>query len=94
MTIRNKIVIELTTRIFVKKDMKKASRIVSRPKTRAENRRNNSSIIPFNLLHMYFEIFVWNSSDRDLFGLRRFQISSIMTAAMLLTHDDIELKLI
>jgi len=43
---------------------------------------------------MYFEIFVCNSSDRGLFGVRRFQISSIMTAAILFTPDDIELKFI
>jgi hypothetical protein len=74
--------------------MRKASRMVSRPKTRAENRINNTNVTSFHLLHMYFEIFVCNSSDRILFGVRRFQISSIMTAAILLTPDDIELKLI
>ncbi len=74
--------------------MRKASRIVSRPKTRAKNRINNTNVISFHLLQMYFEIFVCNSSDRGLFGVKRFQISSIMTAAILFTPDDIELKLI
>ncbi len=74
--------------------MRKAIRIVSRPKTTAENRRDNTGATSIHLLHRYFEIFVCNSSDRDLLGVRGFQTSSMMTAAMLLTPDDIELKFI
>lgn len=72
--------------------MKKANRIVSKPRPTARNTGTNINTTSFRLLHKYLETFACTRSDIVLFGSRRFQISSIITAAILFTPDDIELK--
>jgi len=66
---------------------------VTKPKITAKRITDIRNVTLLYFLHIYFEIFVCRSSDIGRFGVRGFQTSSIITAVILLTPDDIELKL-